>query len=294
MADETVKLSAQVKLLNDFIFKRCLGRRGQEPALEAFVNALMIENGDEPVTNIEILNDVIITPDNIEGKVGVLDIKAKTLDGKKVINIEIQLRDTDNMFSRSTFYESALFTEKDVIKSGEKFEDMPRVITINILDYHSKEFKSKNFRKCFEEVDRVEGLDVMKLKQKNFIELPKFRAMDNFDLENALHRWLLYFDYQTDPELKKEVIKMDTDIQLVETAYQNILLDPQEMEIYRLHMKYERNRISSENYLKEKAAKEAEQKKAEETARNMLEDNVPLEKIKKWTGLCEEEILNLM
>ena len=71
-----------------------------------------------------------------EDKVGRIDIKA-TINNKKVVNIEIQLKDNKNIDKRSEFYGAKLITEQ--LGKGDEYDELKPVILINILNYEMLE-----------------------------------------------------------------------------------------------------------------------------------------------------------
>lgn len=86
----------KVKPLNDFIFKKIFGEKGN--------------------------ND----------KTGIIDMRARTAKGENV-DIEVQLTNQGNMDKRTLFYWGKMYLEN--IKQGEDYTSLEKVITINILDF---------------------------------------------------------------------------------------------------------------------------------------------------------------
>ena|GEM_PF-3338090 len=74
---------------NDFIFKRIFGSESNKDVLLAFLNSTFLEAGEPPLTEIILMNPYT-DKDTPHDKQSILDIKAKTAEGK-LINIEMQL-----------------------------------------------------------------------------------------------------------------------------------------------------------------------------------------------------------
>ena len=66
-----------------------------------------------------------------ESKYGILDLDVE-LESGEIINIEMQLRNYNNIEERTTFYASKKISEQ--LGPNEKYENIKKVIIIAILD----------------------------------------------------------------------------------------------------------------------------------------------------------------
>ena len=82
--------------------------------------------------------EVEIQKENIEDRIGILDLKA-TINYNTTVDIEIQVKDYHNMVERSTFYVAGLYHTG--LKTGEEFESNNKVIGINILKFNIFEWE---------------------------------------------------------------------------------------------------------------------------------------------------------
>ena len=64
--------------LNDFLFLKVMGEKGDEEQLMGFINAVLERTGDNRLKFVEILEDRIITPDVLGDKTSILDVRAQT------------------------------------------------------------------------------------------------------------------------------------------------------------------------------------------------------------------------
>jgi predicted transposase/invertase (TIGR01784 family) len=87
--------------LNDFIFLKIMGEKGDEEQLLAFLNAVL-KRPDKQLQSIEIIENKALPADVIGGKSCILDVRAAYEDNDRV-NIEVQLRDLGNMDRRSLY-----------------------------------------------------------------------------------------------------------------------------------------------------------------------------------------------
>jgi predicted transposase/invertase (TIGR01784 family) len=215
--------------LNDFLFMKLFGEKGDEEQLLALINAILYPDGTHRLEKIDIKESTKLTKEFIEDKSSILDILASTDDMK--VNIEIQLRNLHNMDRRSLYYWSRLYTAE--AKSGDQYEELPKVININIMDCNF--LGTKSFHSVFrirEDTERDYILtDALEI---HFIEMPKFRKYKAKSLNNPLHRMLMYFDVKTDTKIIEEIIEMDTALKKVhekteelmrsDEAYRNYLI----------------------------------------------------------------------
>jgi len=306
--EEKKKLQAPLDLdtinrLNDFVIKRMVGTKGQEFALEGLVDAVQ-EAKDQPLLGaLLILNDLTLDASNINEKMGILDVKAKTVKGDAMVNTEIQLRNTDDMLRRSAFYTSEVFTGLDSIEAGESYEKLPRIVTINLLDYVDDRIKGDKFISRFVLVDADYKEMELDIFNYNFIEIPKFRKMKDYDLSIPIHRWLLYLDKGTDPKLREEIVMMDARIAHAEEAVKRLVATPEERELYRLRQKYERDKRSSEAYIRQQEREAAELRHQEQHLKAahekikmievMLNSGVEVEVIVQTSGLTKLQVLQI-
>jgi predicted transposase/invertase (TIGR01784 family) len=120
------------------------GEKGCEVQLLGFLNAVLGRTGDNRFTSVEIHEDKTFTPEMIGDKSVTFDVRA-TLQDKTRVNVEAQIRDRYNMDKRSLFYWGREFVK--TIKSGDDYQKIPDVISVNIVGYNFPH--AKNFHTCF-------------------------------------------------------------------------------------------------------------------------------------------------
>ena len=273
----------KVKPLNDFIFKKLFGEKGNEDILISFINAVLKRTKKEPIVEIEIIDNKQLTKELILDKTGIIDVRAKTSKGEN-IDIEVQLTDQGNMDKRTLFYWGKMYLEN--IKQGQDYTSLEKVITINILDFEF--LGTENYQSSFhlwEDIEKDYMLtDVVEI---HFLELPKFRRKKDKDYrENAIERWLMFLEKDTPEATLKELMSLDTAIEKAEQKIEYLSSDEETMRIY-----YERERSLHEraNMISSAEARGLEKGKLE-IAKNLLDMNISIEQIVLATGLTEEEI----
>ena len=98
----------KVKPLNDFIFKKIFGEKGNEDILISFINAVLKRTNKAPI--IEIIDNKQLTKEVINDKTSIIDVRARTAKGENV-DIEVQLTDQGNMDKRTLFYWGKMYLE---------------------------------------------------------------------------------------------------------------------------------------------------------------------------------------
>lgn len=240
----------RLRPLNDFIFKKLFGEQESKENLKAFLNAILY-NSIGKIRYVEIIKDKELTTDEIINKTGIIDVLAKTEDGTH-INIEVQLTDQNNMDKRTLFYWSRIYN-RGIIK-GEDYSNLNKVITINILDFNYIDLDKFHTEFTLRERDYTDYklTDVLEI---HFIEMPKFKKLNNKDLENdKLQRWLMFLRNDISDNELEVLINMDNDIKKAEERLEYLSSDPQTMEIYwqRERALYEKANLISTGENKEK------------------------------------------
>jgi predicted transposase/invertase (TIGR01784 family) len=285
--------------LNDFLFLKFMGEEGDEKQCLAFLNAVLGSNSKRPVKLIKILENKTFTAEVIGDKTSILDVRVETDAGEKV-NIEVQLRDYKDMEKRTLYHWGREFIAG--IGSGGEYKELPRVITINIVDFDN--IKLDNFHTCFHlwEDDNPDYLltDVLEI---HFISMVKYRKLKTGDVaNNLLERWLTFFDVNTPEDKLMEVVKMDS---AIEKAFEQINFVMQDKETLRAYHMREMARMdwtSATNYAKEEGIEIGMEKgigigaiqKQNEIAKNMLTKGLPIDFIHEITGLDTETIQKIV
>jgi predicted transposase/invertase (TIGR01784 family) len=190
-------LERRLNPLNDFLFMKYMGEKGDEEQLTAFLNVVLEKTGKNNIKSVTIREDRKVSADILGDKSNELDVRAKMDDGS-IVNIEVQLRNVRNMSKRSLFYWSREYNKS--IEGGDDYVKLSNVIAINILgaeflpidEVHASFHLREDTHKDYILTDALE---------MHFIDMVKFGRLKKKDIEhNALHRWLTFFD-------KKPVMK---------------------------------------------------------------------------------------
>ena len=282
MLDATLTYMERLKPLNDFIFKKLFGEKGDEPMLLSFLNAILNRTQKEELTEIEIIENKELTKELIEDKTGRIDVRAKTIKGGQ-IDIEVQLADQDNMNKRTLFYWGKLYLEG--IKQGEDYRKLTKVITINLLDFRFLE--TKDYHSSFHLWEDIQKEYMLTdLVEIHFIELPKFREIGDTHYENeALKRWLTFLEKDISREVLEELMEMEPAIKMAEEKLDYLSSDPETIELYkaREYSAHERANLLSTGMNRAKL----------DMAKKLLDKGMDIDAIVEITELSIEQVKKL-
>jgi predicted transposase/invertase (TIGR01784 family) len=291
----------QLNVLNDFAFKKCMGEKGDEAQLMSFLNAVLRKTRKSRIASLEIIENKEMLADIQGGKTSRLDVRAILEDNTRT-NIEVQLKNEYNMEKRSLRYWALEYTKG--IVEGQDYIEQSAVIVINILDfgyipiekYHTSFHIYEDTNKDYMLTDALE---------MHYLDMDKWRKVKEKSLSDEPHRWMIYFDRHSPPELIEEVTKMDIAIEAARKKMEMIRRDPELQHAYDM---YEETRIEDKMGLYE-ARKEGWRIGRQEGRQEGLQDGVrkgklevakklksfgsDIEQIKLLTGLSLEEIAKL-
>ena len=280
--------------LNDFLFYKVMGEKGDEPQLAGFLNAVLGPSGRKPIASLEILENNTFVANVLKGKSCTLDLSAVLEDGSRA-NIEVQLRDNRDMDRRSLFYWSKLYTRG--ARRGQHYGKLPDVIAVNIVgfDFPPKGGFHTRFRLLETSDPSIELTGAMEI---HFVNMVRWRRLKGKDLAgNPLHRWAAWLDPKSPPELVEEVKRMDSAIAAAAGRQDFVLGDEKSLALYEMRQKVEWDRASELATAKEKGEQRGERRGRQEgrveIARNALAKGYSLEQIHEITGLDLKTIARL-
>jgi predicted transposase/invertase (TIGR01784 family) len=129
----------------------------------------------------------------------------------------------------------------------------------------------------------------------HFLDIVKFRQQKkDIDLNDQLHRWLIYFDEDSPMKLVNDVLDLDPAIKRAQAKMDMIRRDPA------LQHAYDMLEITQIDYLfgmqgaKQVGKREGERIKSLEIARNMRDAKIPIKEISNFTGLSAGDIENIL
>ena len=275
-----VKLNeeTQLKVTNDYIFKRIFAKKGNESILKDLLNAIL----GIKIKEIEVMADTNLEKEIETRKLGILDIKA-VLNNDTIIDIEIQILNSHNMVERTLYYWSGLYYNQ--LQKGEEYQESKRVIAINILDYN--EFTEGPYHEIAK-LRREYMYRILTDKMEiHFIQIPKFKKQRK-DMKTKLDIWMEFIS-QIDKEGVENAMSKNKEIKKAQEEYEYLTGEENERRIAFLMDKAIRDEKSA--YVDGK--QDGERKKQREIAKKMKERGIEIKEIEEITGLNKKQIEDL-
>ena len=292
----------EVYKLSDLFARYLLGKNGNEDLLTDLVNSTLREFNFEEVKDLEIIDPFNLS-ENIELKESIIDIKAKTKNNETVI-IEFQLCGNIDFLKRIFYYISKNVVNE--VKEGENYNNVQKIISINLLDFNLKFGDKGKAHKCFKLIDTKDlniSLDLIQihiLEVKRFIEIIKNSTKEELK-NNRLLSWMKFFT-SDNLELIEEELKEENQIMSkVIEEYRKFTSDDKMMRAYASReaflvgqkMMLRREREDGFDEGKLEGLKEGRIAEQISMAKSMKTKNLDINLISEITGLTIDEIEKL-
>ncbi len=292
----------EVYKLSDLFARYLLGKNGNEDLLTDLVNSTLREFNFEEVKDLEIIDPFNLS-ENIELKESIIDIKAKTKNNETVI-IEFQLCGNMDFLKRIFYYISKNVVNE--IKEGENYNNIQKIISINLLDFNLKFGDKGKAHRCFKLIDTKDlniSLDLIQihiLEVKRFIEIIKNSTKEELK-NNRLLSWMKFFT-SDNLELIEEELKEENQIMSkVIEEYKRFTSDDKMMRAYAAReaflvgqkMMLRREREDGFDEGKLEGLKEGRIAEQISMAKSMKTKNLDINLISEITGLTIDEIEKL-
>ena len=277
------------KPTNDYMFKRIFGYKRNSDLLQDLLESIL---PDLDFKDLQVRHQFSLEKEILSDKLGVLDIIATLTNGTQV-NIEMQVKNYDNLIDRSLFYETGLFHES--LNQNQDYTKLPRTIGIWILDRNLFDIgpfhEIARFKRDYEDIVLTDKLEL------HYIQLPKYKEKCK-RISSKLEQWLTFIINEN----LEEIAMMDNEyIKKAEKELETLNSDPKEKELARLREKAIRDENAAiagalERGIMqgiEKGIEQGQHSEKIQIAKKMLENNFDIQVIIKMTGLTKEEIEKL-
>ena len=279
-----------LKPTNDYVFKRIFGQKKNSDILKDLLQAIL---PNWNIKNVEPRQEVQLETDFITDKVCRLDILATLDDGTKV-DIEMQMRNYNDIEARSLFYTTREYHQS--IENGQDYIEIPKSIGIWISN-----FNVFNDEGPFHEIVRLrrdyENQIFTDKIEMHYLQLPKFKEKCK-RISNKLEEWLTFISFENMEELKmienEKVKKAEEELEYLsgDEAERRIAYLRETAEIDRkFAMTAARDQGREEGRAEGKSEGRAEG--MVDVAKKMLAEKMDINLIIKITGLTKEEIEKL-
>ena len=278
----------------DFGFKKLFGTEMNKDLLMDFLNELL--HGEGKITELHYLNAEQLGRSEADRN-AVFDIHCKTETGETFI-VEMQKAYQKYFKDRSVYYASAPIRDQGV--KGKWDFQLKAVYTVSVLNFVFNEEDPNYYHSEVKLMDTIKKTVFYDKLTFIYLEMPKFnKTLD--ELETRFEKWLYVLKHLN--ELQELPQKLQERIfKKIFKVAEIAKMTPAEHAEYEDSKKRFNDYNNTVNTAKEQGeAKgraegkaeglaEGEKKKAIESAKEMLSDGVPIEKIAKYTGLSTDEI----
>ena len=281
--------------LNDYLFYKVMGEKGDEVQLLGFLNAVLGRTGDNRFSSVEILENKSFTAKMLGDKSSILDVRA-ILQSNTRINVEVQLRNQHNIDKRSLFYWSREYSGSLAV--GQDYSELPDVISINIVNFNFPD--TRHYHSCFHLRERSENdIILTNALEIHYLNMVRFRRQGRGKLadqgqSDPLSRWLTWLDTSSPPELVTEVKQMDAAIQAADERMVYVTGDREAIRAYEMRQMALSDYTSSMNYARDKGLEEGREERDIEIARSLLAKGSSPEFVQEITGLDMDIIRGLI
>jgi len=265
----------------DFAFKKVFGSEQSKDILIDFLNAL-IDFEDTTITDVTIV-DLYQIPLLKGMKESYVDVKALLSNKTKVI-IEMQVLNVEGFEKRVLYNAARLYSTQ--LKQAQHYSSLEPIIALTITDFEMFD----TFQKVISYWNVREKETLIKYSndiELIFVELPKFTKTEE-ELATITDKWIYFIKHAGELDLIPKTFTEPNLLEAFDIANTSGLSEEE------LELQFKRRDfIYLQKGSLEKARKEGEKSANVLTAKKMLRDELPLETIMKYTGLCQEEIEQL-
>ena len=270
-----MKTDTFVSLTDDIMFKHVFSR---PHIMIDLLNSFFKYIGEnKKIVNIRLEKDKSMHGTNIYSKIFYGNIVA-ILEDETIISVEMYKEFGQEEYNKSTSYLSRLYGNQ--LKKGQKFIESKKVISINFMsgNYHKVNNALVNDYGFVKKISRTIENDECMIMYLVRLDLSDKVLYNN--INKRLIRWLKLMKSKSMEEMK-EIGKGDKTMKDV-IKYVDWFLK-EEGTTFQDKIEYE----------KAKSEAKGREDDKKETAKNLLDMNMPIADISKATGLSEQDINNL-
>ena len=201
MMEQSGGARMRINRLNDVFFKALMGDVRRKRITLHFLNAVV--HGGEPVFIDLIFADKEMPPDDREGKLSLIDIRAITNDGTE-IDIEVQIRSQRYFSERVLYYGAKMYV--DELGEGDIYAKLRPVIVIVIAAETMLPYSAFHTYRHYVDENGGEVVDAkFNDISFHFIELSKLKLSDLKNL-SKMEAWSAYFSGRYERKEMEEIM----------------------------------------------------------------------------------------
>lgn len=266
-------MEEKLKVTNDVIFQRIFGKARNERITKKFLERIL---GIE-IEGLSLDTNKRLIGEELDDKIGRLDVKAKLSDGTKV-TIEMQVSNYKAMPERLLYYWAQTYIAD--LKRGDKYKTLDKTISIlislrNLSRLKGIEEGHTKWNICEMNHKNIELTDRLEI---HIIELNKLQSekdIKKIDWFNFIKGEKIDMRKDIDKELKEAIEELE-----------RITADPETRELYYQREKDLRDKISEIEEGREEGREEVKR----EIVLNMYKRNIQIKDICELTNITKEEV----
>jgi predicted transposase/invertase (TIGR01784 family) len=290
---------------NDFAFKKIFGQEKNKDILIHFLNDVLDHTTMGIIQDVSFI-DLQLAPEIEARKQSFVDILCTDEKGSRFI-VEMQVARQDHFVKRAQFYAAKAYGSQ--MRKGGKYEDLKEIVFLAITDFVL--FPDKPEYKTTHGIfDRKTWTQDLKDFHFTFLELPKF-TKGFLDLETLEDKWCYFFKHAIDTK-GTEYEALSAQMPILKRAFDALVESSWSDAELAVYEDAEKRRMDEEGRLSsalrqgiqqgiekgiaqgiEKGIEKGIEQEKLSVAKNMLEIGLPLDTIRKATGLTLEQIQEL-
>ena len=286
MSEEIYKELNKRKLLKpkiDIVFQSLFSKENIE-ITKSFVEAIL----EEKIESIIINEDKNLLRENIDNKLGILDLELDINNNKKV-DVEIQLVEKKDFIKRLIWYFARLYGKQ--AKKGENYNKVKKVVLVAIIDFEIKETKELKEMETIWKIIETKNRDKILTEELeiHIIEMKKAREIYEKNKDNKKAQWIMFLN---DPN-SREVKEIMENNKGVKEAVVKVMELSEDERMERLAFLREKA-IMDEKAIRAAGFEEGQENGKKNTLENMVKsmilNNIEDEKIKKIAKIDDKEL----
>ncbi len=272
----------------DVVFHMLFGVQENEKITKGLIHSVI----QEEVESIELEKTPYLWGNNVEDKVGIIDVRA-VVNGNTHIDIEMQMINQENIEKRILYYWSKLYSNQ--LKRGENYNKLQRTICILFINEEIKKLENLPMQTTWKIIETKERKIILTNDlELNIIEMSKHNEKED---NGELNKWIMFLQ-NPESEAVREMAQYDEEIKEAIEKLEEISSDEEKIRVAELREKYILDQNSNISGAEERGRAEGRKEgekigiKQEkiETAKRMLNKNIDIQTIIDITGLTKEEI----
>ena len=283
----------------DIVFQSLFSKENIE-ITKSFAEAIL----EEKIESIIINEDKNLLRENIDDKLGILDLELDINNNKKV-DVEIQLVEKKDFIKRLIWYFARLYGKQ--AKKGENYNKVKKVVLVAIIDFEIKETKELKEMETIWKIIETKNRDKILTEELeiHIIEMKKAREIYEKNKDNKKAQWIMFLNDPNSREVKEimennkgvkeavvKVMELSEDEKMERLAFlrEKAIMDEKAIRAAGFDRGYEEGKEKGEKKGEKKGEEKGKKNTLENMVKSMILNNIEDEKIKKIAKIDDKEL----